>query len=53
MFEKVYELFKYRFHHYEKPSSMGRLQLYPDLYGTVRDRRDLYYWLKYNQFSIL
>ena len=43
MFEKFYEMFKYRFHHPEKPMNWSRPALFPDIYGTVRDRRDLYY----------
>lgn len=43
MFEKFYEMFKYRFHHAEKPMNWGRPALFPDIYGTVRERRDLYY----------
>lgn len=43
MFEKIYEMFKYRFHYEEKPSNWIRPQMFPNLYGTVRDRRELYY----------
>ncbi len=43
MFEKIYDMFKYRFHHPEKPSNWIRPNVFPDIYGTVRDRRELYY----------